>query len=155
MRSRKPQSGSSSAWPIGSVMLCSTGSACSCNRVGSAIRTTRRSEWNGQACWIGGWKNERGGQMSWWKRSDQSNGDEAKGTEDSGRGGVMAKLTGWPALTRFDVSLRSQNENGTPRTFMVTQKQIKPISSAREIRTGFAVVVSLICCSCRGSCSYE
>jgi len=59
----------------------------------------------------------------------------------------MAKLTGCPALTGFDASVRSQNENDTPATFMVTQKQITQIRSARENRTGFAVVVPFICCS--------
>jgi len=61
----------------------------------------------------------------------------------------MAKLAGCPALTRLDASVRSQNENDTPKTFMVTQKQTKQIRSARENRTGFAVVVPFICRSCQ------
>ena len=56
----------------------------------------------------------------------------------------MAKVTGCPALTGFDALVRSQNENGTPKTFIVTQKQIKQISSVRESRTGFGVIVLFI-----------
>jgi len=57
----------------------------------------------------------------------------------------MAKLTGCPALTGLDALVRSQNENETPKTFTVTQRQIKQIRSARANRIGFAVVGPFIC----------